>query len=93
LKAAYPDGERTLLDSARQLEERGLALIGLIDSSRDDWDHYESLHYRAIENWARANPVHLERRAVLERNERAKRQYLEFEREFLGWAIFVCRLA
>jgi len=34
----------------------GLRLETLIDSSKDDWDRYESLHWRALEEWLAANP-------------------------------------
>ncbi|MFZ1991715.1 MAG: hypothetical protein WAW96_18315, partial [Alphaproteobacteria bacterium] len=71
---------------------KGLVLTAVIETSLDDWNHYESQHYRAIAEWARENPDRVERPAILARDARAKHQFLEFERDYLGWAIFVCRL-
>ena len=34
-----------------RFQSGGLALTGLIAASGDDWDRYESLHWRALEEW------------------------------------------
>jgi hypothetical protein len=58
-----------------------------IRASDDDWDRYESLHWRAIEEWLAEQPD-----AVLRaQHEGYRRGYLRYERELLGWAIFVGR--
>jgi SAM-dependent methyltransferase len=65
----------------------GLALTGLIESSRDDWDRYESLHWRALDEYlAGADDPE-----IRERYEHDRRQYLEQHRRLLSWAIFVAR--
>lgn len=84
---------RTLQDTALQLDQDGLTLVGLIDSSLDDWDRYESEHWRAAASWARQNPHHPDLREFCERNERFKHNHLRFDRDALGWALFVSRVA
>ncbi len=77
--------------TAARFEEPGLELIGLITASEDDWDHYESLHWRAIEEWLAESPDQPETDDVRERHVGLRRDYLRFKRELLGWAIFVGR--
>lgn len=83
---------RTLQDTVQWLNREGMTLVGLIDSSQDDWDRYESKHWRAADAWARQNPNHPELHDFLERSERFKCNYLQFDREALGWALFVSRI-
>ncbi len=63
----------------------------MIASSDDDWDHYESQHWRALEEWLAVNPRDPDTPEIRDRYERARDDYLRFERELLGWAIFVAR--
>lgn len=83
---------RSLADTAGHLNRDGMTLVGLIDSSLDDWDRYESLHWRTADEWARANPDHPELQEFLQQTERFKMNHLRFDRESLGWAIFVSRM-
>jgi SAM-dependent methyltransferase len=81
----------TLRETVARIESAGLSLHGMIASSEDDWDHYESLHWRALENWLAANPRDPDAGEIRERHERNRDDYLSFQRELLGWAIFVAR--
>jgi SAM-dependent methyltransferase len=69
-----------------RVERHGVTLIGLISSSTDDWDRYESLHWRAVEDWLVENDDQDIRLA----HEEHKRQYLA-RRDAFGWAIFLAR--
>jgi precorrin-6B methylase 2 len=82
-------GYLPLLDTAAKLERAGLALVTLIASSEDDWDTYESLHWRALEEWLAANPDEPDASTIRERFEDARDAYLRHDRALLGWAIFV----
>jgi SAM-dependent methyltransferase len=74
-----------------RFEQTGLATTGVISSSDDDWDHYRSLHWRAVEEWLAENPDHADADAIRATNARRQRDYFRFERALLGWAIFVGR--
>jgi SAM-dependent methyltransferase len=63
----------------------------LIASSLDDWDRYESLHWRALEEWLAANPDDEDAPRIRELYERYRNEYLEWGRDLLGWAVFVGR--
>jgi SAM-dependent methyltransferase len=79
----------TLDGTVAILESGGLRVVSVIDSSPDDWDRYETLHWRAVEEWLVANPADPDAAEVRSMHERAKRTYLRHGREYLGWAIFV----
>ena len=83
---------RSFADTATYLDRDGLTLIGVIDSSLDEWDRYESLHWRTADEWADAHPDHPDRNDFLEQTERMKTNHLRFDRESLGWAMFVSRV-
>ena len=80
-----------LADTVRRFEAAGLRIEGLIASSEDDWDRYESLHWRALEEWLATNAEDPDGPRIRELHERAREDYLSRGRELLGWAIFVGR--
>ena len=53
---AEADGFVDLAATVERFQSAGLALTGLIAASEDDWDRYESLHWRALEEWLAATP-------------------------------------
>jgi len=92
LPADYADRDEpfTSLDGTVAIVESGdLRVVTLIDASRDDWDRYETLHWRAVEEWLAESPDDPDADEVRTSYERWKRTYLRHGRELLGWAIFV----
>ena len=81
------EGWVTLPETVARFEAAGLAPIGIIAASDDDWDRYESLHWRALEEWLHENPDDPEAPGIRERHEKARDDYLKVERRLLGWAI------
>jgi SAM-dependent methyltransferase len=71
--------------------EGKLATSGIIAASDDDWDHYESLHWRAIEAWLAEHREHPDAADIRAQHERFRSDYVHFKRALLGWAIFVGR--
>lgn len=80
-----------LADTFARFEAAGLAPETLIDSSLDDWDRYETLHWRALEEWLADNPGDPDADEIRRRHESARADYLSWQRVLLGWAIFVGR--
>jgi len=78
-----------LADTIGRFEAHGLVVVSLIASSEDDWDAYNSLHWRACEEWLVENPDHREAGALRAEHLSAKNHYLRVERDLLGWAILV----
>ena len=85
--AAYAD----LPGTVARFEAAGIALTGLIDASDDDWDRYESLHWRAVEEWLDEEPGHPDAADVRARHESNRDDFVRTQRALLGWAILVGR--
>jgi cyclopropane fatty-acyl-phospholipid synthase-like methyltransferase len=79
----------TLEGTVVAFETCGLPVISMIASSEDDWDRYETLHWRTVEQWLAANEGDPDEAEIRSRHERWKRIYLRHGRDYLGWAIFV----
>lgn len=86
-------GYTDLAGTIRRFEAAGLAVVGLIAASDDDWDRYESLHWRALEEWLAENPTDADAGEIRRRHESYRDAYLSTERELLGWAIVIGRKA
>jgi SAM-dependent methyltransferase len=85
-------GPYTTLEGTVAIMDSGpLRTVAVIDSSADDWDRYETLHWRAVEEWLAENPDDPDAADIRSRHERYKRDYLRYGRDLLGWAIFVGR--
>jgi hypothetical protein len=65
--------------------------VSLIAASDDDWDRYETLHWQAVEAWLAGHPDDPDAPEFRRRNARSREDYLRWQRELLGWAIFVAR--
>ena len=85
------DGFVDLAATVERLQSAGLALTGLIAASEDDWDRYESLHWRALEEWLAANPEHRDAAEIREQHVSFRDNYVRKQRAELGWAIFAGR--
>lgn len=82
----------TLAERYQQFQSAGVELIGLSVSSTDDWDHYTSLMWSAVSRWAAENPEHPNLVEVLQKVQEGRVNYLNWEREHLGWAVMVGRV-
>lgn len=81
----------SLAETIDRVEAAGLRFVSLIDSSRDDWDRYESLHWLTLEEWLQEHPNDPQAAEFRELDRRYRERYLRWGRELLGWAIFVGR--
>ena len=79
----------TLEGTVTIFETEGLPVVSVIASSEDDWDNYETLHWKAVERWLAEHADDPEAEEIRTRYERHKRTYLRHGRDHLGWAIFV----
>ena len=77
--------------TAARFDAADLSLVGVIAASEHEWDVYESLHWRAIEDWLAEHRDDPDAGEIRRRHEDARDRYLEFQRELLGWGMFVGR--
>ncbi|MGZ8694010.1 MAG: SAM-dependent methyltransferase [Gaiellaceae bacterium] len=89
--ATADEGWVDLAGTTQRLVDAGFALTGVIAASQDDWDRYESLHWRAIEEWLAENTDHSDAEEIRRLHESRRSGYVAFQRALLGWAIFVGR--
>ena len=82
-EGAYEEGFPDLPATVARFESAGIDLIGLVAASEDDWDRYESLHWRAA--------VEAGGDEVLATYRLRRDRHLT-RRSTLGWAIFVGRV-
>ena len=72
-------------------EDEGLTCLYTLVSGYDDWDHYESLQWWAVDEYVRAHPDDPDIHELLERKTRERQIYLQGGRETVGWAVYVFR--
>jgi SAM-dependent methyltransferase len=77
-----------LVATVARFEAANLDLTGIFAASEDDWDRYESLHWRAaVEASAETGDP-----TVMETHVEQRDRYLGDQRSELGWAIFTGRV-
>src|ERR1051326_1404823 len=81
------DGYVSLHDTVDRFRGADLTVETLIDASLDDWDRYQTLHWRAIEEWLAENPHDPDADEIRRRHEEWRNAYLRWERDLLGWAM------
>jgi SAM-dependent methyltransferase len=87
-----PPGEEDLgyvdlAQTVRRFESGGLVTVGLVGASSDDWDRYESLHWRAVESWLAEHPDSPDASELRRANDQHRREYVEVRRDRLGWML------
>jgi cyclopropane fatty-acyl-phospholipid synthase-like methyltransferase len=85
----WAEYDRTLPELIALVAANGFQPTGMIASSEDDWDHYESQHWRAGLAWLNENPAHSEADAFGRRLREERHRYVVEERDVFGWAIVV----
>lgn len=81
----------TYQDNVKVGEEEGLTCIYTLVSNHNDWDYYEWLKWWATDEYVRTRPEDPDIPELLKRSRQEKENYLRWERETLGWAIYVFR--
>ncbi len=79
------EGFVPLAATVERFEQADLRVVTIIAASEDDWDRYVTLSWRAVERWLAEHDDEEIRRQY----EEGKQRYLRWQRELMGWAIFV----
>ncbi|MCX2733144.1 methyltransferase domain-containing protein [Saccharopolyspora sp. NFXS83] len=82
----------SLIELVHIAEEFGVEVTGLVSASVDDWDRYESGHWKNVHSWVKRNPDHPDRHTVLADSRRFRNDYLTRERGSVGWSILIGEL-
>lgn len=78
----------SLEETAAHFRAAGLDLTAIVASSEEDWDRYESLHWRSVEEWLAQNPDDPDAAEIGRMHRESRKRYLTWQRDLMGWAIF-----
>jgi len=70
-------------------KEEGFDFEYVIRASDDDWDRYEADNWYGLIRWIEENPEHPELEEVIKHLHKSQDEYTKYEREYLGWAIYI----
>jgi hypothetical protein len=82
----------TLGGTLERLEAAGLELLEMVLADGDSWDRYIGPQWWTVSDWLRANPDSPDAPAMREYLRVARDTHLRYQRRYLGWGVFVCRV-
>lgn len=75
-----------------RLDTANVELLEMLISNRDEWDDYYTTQWMRVSRFLRQNPDFKQAQALREWIDHHRRSYLKYERDYLGWGIFICRV-
>jgi len=72
-------------------EDLDFTCLHTLLSNKDDWDHYETLQWWAVDDYIRSNPDDPDNKEIVERIKKAKKIYLKWGRDTISWGIYIFR--
>jgi SAM-dependent methyltransferase len=75
-----------------RFEQSGVELVEMVAADSDSWDRYVAAQWMTLSNWLRNNPDDPDASSLRKWYKDSQRSYLQFNRRYLGWAVFVLRL-
>jgi hypothetical protein len=73
-------------------QDAGAQLVEMIIASTENWDRYEAPKWRTFDRWKQQNPDDPELDALVAFAKKSQSDYLNYERQFCDWGVFVLRL-
>jgi len=86
-----PDDFTSLPGTCDRLATGGVELVEMVLADEDSWDRYVAAQWWTVSDWLRANPDHPDASGMRAFLENGRRSYLEYNRQYLGWGVFVGR--
>lgn len=86
------DDYTTLVGTLDRFEAAGLELVEMVLADGDSWDRYAASQWFTLDEWLRANPDDPDATEIRAWNAREKRAHLMYQRQYLGWGVFVLRM-
>jgi hypothetical protein len=85
------DDFTSLVGTLDRFESVGLELVEMVLANLDSWDRYVAAQWWTVNEWVRANPNDPYAPVISEEIAKHRRDYLEYQRRYLGWGVFVLR--
>jgi len=73
---------------AQLTRDEGFELEYIIRASYDDWDRYISDCWYGLIRWLEENPNHPDYEQVFKHFRTDQDDYLQFQRQYMGWAMY-----
>jgi hypothetical protein len=64
----------------------------MVLANQDAWDRYAASQWLNVSNWLDDNRDDPEAEDVRRTRDNSRRNYLRYERRYLGWGVFILRL-
>ncbi len=81
----------TLGETLARIEAAGLDVVEMVPASTKSFDRYETANWLAVDHFLRENPNDPDADALYTWLNTRRRNYLNYDRTYLGWAAFVLR--
>lgn len=81
----------TLAGTLERFTDAGVELVEMVLADGDSWDRYEAAKWWTISHWLDANPTDPDAPAMREFLHGSRSSHLEYQRDYLGWGVFVLR--
>ncbi len=88
-----PDEFTSLVGTLDRFAAAGVELVELVLADGTSWDRYVGAQWWTLDRWLRGNPDDPRRPRVREFLDTKRRSHLEFGRRYLGWGVFLLRVA
>jgi SAM-dependent methyltransferase len=85
------DSFRLHEENVYQGEEIGLTCLYTLVSNKDDWDHYETLQWWAVDRYIQSHGDDPDNQELIEKTKIAKENYLKWGRDTFNWGIYIFR--
>lgn len=85
------DDFTSLIGTLDRIESVGYELVEMVLASHDTWDRYIAAQWWTVSEWLKNNPGDPEATVIRKWIADSRRDYLQYERQHLGWGVFVLR--
>lgn len=82
----------SLIGTLDRIEDAGMELVEMVLADQDSWDRYVAAQWWTVHQWLQSHPEHPDASALREWIKQGQRNHLEYQRQYLGWGVFVLRV-
>ena len=87
----YGDEVTDLAGTLERCESANLDLVEMVLADHATWDRYAASQWLNVSRWLDDNPDDGDAADVRQTRDASRRQYLRYDRQYLGWGVFVLR--
>jgi SAM-dependent methyltransferase len=88
-----PEEFTSLVGTMDRFEAAGMHLVEMVLADGDSWDRYVASQWWSVTEWLAANGDHADAPMMRQFRDDTRRSHLAYGRRYLGWGVFVLRVA